>query len=242
MVYIQLYNSNLTDAIKNNERDLWYDSFNENKHCQQFIDGKDTGISATAYDGFRVDKSYAQRVIDEFGFKRTMWVLANTVRQKEYDGRWSKKVRDWSESIYKNKEIEPHDQRYILNTHTGIVDILANQIKNMYSSLNLYDHTYCDLEDKAFRDKVIILKPSSLNEEYWKPEFQICLATNGFGCDPTASGRAVYLKFLFDDENARFNRSDVLGVMKDEFLPDWAREKLSAIEISKENKGMDMGM
>ena len=43
---------------------------------------------------------------------------------------------------------------------------------------------------------------------------------------PSASGRKVFGKFLKDGENTNFNRSDFLGVINDECIPEWAAEKL----------------
>ncbi len=64
-------------------------------------------------------------------------------------------------------------------------------------------------------------------------------ACSGFGCSPTASGRAVYATCLGDGENARWDRSDFIGVLKDEFLPDWARTKLEELH-PPEQKGPSM--
>ena len=68
----------------------------------------------------------------------------------------------------------------------------------------------------------------------------IRLAEGGFGCSPTASGRAVYATCLGDGEQKRWNRADFIGVLKDEFLPDWAREKLNELQAQKQ-RGSAMG-
>ena len=61
-------------------------------------------------------------------------------------------------------------------------------------------------ESVDMEGKVIVLNHMSMKEEYWKPEYQLCLATGGFGCRPTASGRAVYATCLYDGDKARWNR------------------------------------
>ena len=84
----------------------------------------------------------------------------------------------------------------------------------------------------------------ALNEEYWSPENQLWLATGGFGCDPNASGRAVYATCLYDGEETRWNRHQIVGVLKDEFMPDWAREKLDELQNPQQSeiKGGDMSL
>ena len=48
--------------------------------------------------------------------------------------------------------------------------------------------------------------------------------------------------FLKDGEKAYYNRDDILGVLKEEFLPEWAAEKLDELENpAEESAGMTMG-
>ena len=70
---------------------------------------------------------------------------------------------------------------------------------------------------------------------YKSPDYQMFLASGGFGCSPTARGRRVYGQFIKDNEQTSFYRQDFLGVLKNEYLPDWAREKLA--EIQSESAG-----
>ena len=73
---------------------------------------------------------------------------------------------------------------------------------------------------------MLVLKPTILKDEYKTPDFQLFLAEGGFGCSPTARGRKIYGQFLKDGEETNYERQDFLGVLKDEYMPDWAREKL----------------
>lgn len=52
---------------------------------------------------------------------------------------------------------------------------------------------------------------------------------SGFGCSATAMGQAVFATCLGDGEKARWERPDFLGVMDEQYLPDWAREKLAEL-------------
>ncbi len=89
-------------------------------------------------------------------------------------------------------------------------------------------------EPQDYTNKLLILRDTSLKEEYRTPENQLFFATGGFGCSPTASGRKVFGHFLSDGEKSEFCRQDFIGIAADEHIPDWAREKLA--EMSEDNE------
>lgn len=87
------------------------------------------------------------------------------------------------------------------------------------------------------KEVIFILK--LLSERLFFP-VHIRLATGGFGCAPNAAGRAVYATCLGDGERTRWNRSDFIGILKEEHLPDWARESLE--QIRREDPAESAGM
>jgi len=93
---------------------------------------------------------------------------------------------------------------------------------NLYSAL----HCISDSGQVKWNGRVLIISPEYFKEEYRKPEYQIFLAYSGFGCNPQAAGRAVYGRHLYDGEECRINCPNFVGIMKNEYIPDWAREKL----------------
>ena len=80
--------------------------------------------------------------------------------------------------------------------------------------------------EEIYENRLLILKPSSLKEEYRYAEFQLFLARAGFGCDPSKLGTKVFGEFLCDGEKASFRRYDFLGIADENKLPDWAKQKL----------------
>lgn len=85
-------------------------------------------------------------------------------------------------------------------------------------------YTRADVVDLGeFEDvtgKVVVLSEKNLFKEYRKPEFQLWRATGGFGTKNFTMGRALFATCLVDGENARFDRYDFIGVLKDELLPE----------------------
>lgn len=60
--------------------------------------------------------------------------------------------------------------------------------------------------------------------------------TGGFGASANARGSAVFCKNLYDGKNTRFERMDVLGEVKPECMPDWAKEKAAAFSRTIQGK------
>ena len=112
--------------------------------------------------------------------------------------------------------------------------ILAKNVMREYAGLNLFNDSHCEEDFGDLEGKILVLSPRTLKEEYWSPENQLWLAAGGFGCQTNANGRAVYATCLFDGEETRWNRGDFIGIIKDEYLPEWAREKLEQMQQQTE--------
>ncbi len=72
--------------------------------------------------------------------------------------------------------------------------------------------------------KVIVIDPFVLKREFRTAPHQLKLCTGGFGASPNSRGSAVFCTDLFSGKTARFERSDVLGIIYVEQLPAWAKE------------------
>lgn len=73
------------------------------------------------------------------------------------------------------------------------------------------------------------MSPDTLRESCWSPRDQLWLANGGAGCSPTSLGQAVFAVCLSDGERTRWNRTDFTGVLDEQYLPDWALEKLNEL-------------
>ena len=85
-----------------------------------------------------------------------------------------------------------------------------------------------------FEGKVLVMRADTLKESCRCAENQLWYAYGGFGCSPTAFGQAVYAVCLADGEDVRWNRSDFVGVLDEQFLPNWAQEKLQELRTQQE--------
>lgn len=80
-----LYLGSVSEARRQNELALWRASHLENIACKQAIEE----AIRRGFDGMHLSHDCARGVIEDFGFKRVGWVLAATLQQKQYDGRFS---------------------------------------------------------------------------------------------------------------------------------------------------------
>lgn len=238
-----LYVWSLNEAIRNNERELWRENFKENCRCAMDIE---RAIS----DGYNLETycldDRADEIIEKYGFNRVNWVLANTIREKMDDGRFSDENKTWAKGFRIPKD--DVNWQFAVESHPGLTDIFVNQVRKAWQELGLFDCSHCISERDGeidYTGKVLVVDPSILKDEYKTPDDQLFFAQSGFGCSPNSRGRKVFGEFLKDGEKTHYMRSDFLGAIKDEHLPDWAREKLDAImeheSQEDETEGMTMG-
>ena len=83
--------------------------------------------------------------------------------------------------------------------------------------------------DADLRGKVVAVRAEILSPEYRACSHQLMLATGGFGCSPNVRGQSVFATNLYSGEENRWSRSDILGVVEENTLPDWAKEKLTKL-------------
>ena len=99
----------------------------------------------------------------------------------------------------------------------------------MNGKLKLLGRGECIADDNEYAGKLLIIKPTSLKEEFRQPYFQYFYATSGFGCYADKLGGKVFGKILADGEECYFYRSDFIGVADTEKLPQWAKKRLEAV-------------
>ena len=111
-------------------------------------------------------------------------------------------------------------------------------VRKLWYDLGLYDESHCYDESREALDytgKIVAINPRSLPDEEKTPDNQLYLASGGNGCRPLATGTTVFGMFLKNRKKESILRSEIIGVMKLELLPDWAKEKMAEIQSQDEN-------
>lgn len=230
----ELYIYSAADAKAYGELAQWRESHKENCKCARAIED----AISRGFDGSTLRLDCAKRIIDQFGFNRVNFVLANTLREKSYDGRFSLSNKHWSQGIYVPKE--ESNWAFAVSSHPAVLDGFISQARKAWQELGLYDKSHClDGEPADYTGKVLVVSPHWLKDSYKTPEFQLFYAESGFGCSPKASGRKVYGQFLYDGEKTHLNRGDFVGILDDKHLPQWAQAKLDEIRAPTQEPAME---
>lgn len=96
----------------------------------------------------------------------------------------------------------------------------------------------CSPDDPSenIEEKVVAIKPEVLRPECQHAANQLVYVVGGFGAHGNARGNAVFVKKLYTQEETRFERYDIQGVVKPECLPEWAKQNLEQIRRGREKK------
>lgn len=234
-----LYRKSYREAERYGEVARWHKSHQVNIACRKDIEA---AVSA-GFDGERLSDGCAQSVLQRHGFKRVQYVIANTIYGRHCANQINEETLQWSQRIF-----VPYDRKYssdfVVQSPLAALNLFAGQVHQAYQTLGLFGPEHCEENSRGldFTGKVLVLSPDTLRESCWSPKNQVWVGESGFGCSPTSMGRAVYATCLGDGEKARWDRTDFVGVLKEEFLPGWAGEKLEALRGPKQAEPSMGGM
>ena len=100
------------------------------------------------YDGNSLDSQAAAQVVEAFGLDRTLYVLANTVQQKDWDGRISPGNKEWAKTIpiHPNPDAWGADRNasFVVNSHPGLTNLFLSTVRQ----------EYCQKQEKSAKSSV----------------------------------------------------------------------------------------
>ena len=88
---------------------------------------------AEKFDGFILPRNTADAIVNEYGMECVEFVLANTIRHFDYDGRFSLNNKEWAKGIVAENEWQNND--LLLSTHPAVLDGFTNQARRYISVL-----------------------------------------------------------------------------------------------------------
>lgn len=104
-------------------------SLSANTACKEAIE---TAIGKH-YADYRLDSDAAVReVVREFGYDRTVFVLASSIRRMDTDGRISQKNKEWARTIPIPETDERQIYYMVTRSHPGLLDIFTSTARHEY--------------------------------------------------------------------------------------------------------------
>lgn len=126
---LPVYRENFDYARECREVETYRISLQANITCKEAIE---QAISQS-YDGRRLAEGTAAKVMNQFGAERVLYVLANTIQQKEWDGRFTYPNKEWAKtvSIPPNMDSLGMDRNYAIavSSHPGLIDLFVTQAR-----------------------------------------------------------------------------------------------------------------
>lgn len=130
--YPEVYMGTLEKAMQERNVDAYLDSRKLNIDCKNAIEQ----AIAEGFDGMRLNPDAAVGVVEKYGEERVAFVLANTLKQLSYDGRFSDGNKRWAEGIDIPENISRGmdlNRDYIVSSHpevlNGFIDMARNEIR-----------------------------------------------------------------------------------------------------------------
>ena len=104
-------------AREHGELEQYRASNNANLQCKESIEA----AVREHFDGMYLSHDAAKGVIETYGMERVALILANTVQLQDWDGRYSRRNKEWAKTI-PNENPETVRCGYVLNSHPAVLD------------------------------------------------------------------------------------------------------------------------
>ena len=237
-----VYPNSRAEARRLGQTQMHEDSFRLNVDCARAIEQAIRDYFDEAGESLAED--CARSVLEQFGFKRVNFVLANSLKQTGCPELIGKEIRQWDRGTYIPLDGK-YNRYYAVDAAVPLLEAFIGQVRDAYQALGLFGPEHCvgNRQEQDYKGKVLVMSLDTLREACWEPRNQLWYGEGGFGCSPHARGQAVFATCLGDGEKTRWNRSDFMGVLDEQFLPDWATEKLKELRGPKQEQdgGPTMG-
>ena len=207
-----LYPYSVQEAKKRNQLPMWRESFHANVACRNAIEE----TIRQNFDGMHLKKDCLEPVLAEYGYKRTEWVLATTLQELSWDGRFSRANKQWAARRYIPQD-ERHNAEITVRSHPAILDGFVDLYREAYQKLGLFGPEHCvgDRAEQDYIGKVLVLSPDTLKESCWSQENQLWYLIKHRGIARDVVAHFAKAGLLYEDaeyHNAVFVGTDVEGV------------------------------
>ena len=176
-----IYPHSAAYAKEHGELEQYRASNNANLRCKEAIEA----AVREHFDGMYLSHDAARGVIQTYGMDRVMLVLANTVQLQDWDGRYSRRNKEWAKTI-PNYNSDTVRRGYALNSHPAVLDGFIDLVREEH--LRRQPLTAQDIQAEAERILRELRAPDEPNSPHGthymariSPEFLNCAGSDA--CD-----------------------------------------------------------
>lgn len=185
-----LYPHSSSEAQRSGETQMHMDSFYENVKCARAIEQAVRDHFDEANEA--LTDGCAQAVLEQFGFKRVNFVLANSLQELQKSSckhLVSDETYQWG-----RKTFVPPDGKFnryfAADTAAGLLESFIRQTRDAYQALGMFGPEHCvSGDDLDYDGKVLVLSPGTLKESHWTPATSSGWAKAASALPPTPEGR-----------------------------------------------------
>lgn len=120
-VYLQSFKY----ADEHNEVQEFRESHKISELCKKELDE----AIRNNFDGMHLNADFENALIDKYGVERVAYIVATTINEHEYDGRYSRANKEWAKTIPMS-DSESERSSCCLNIHPAILDGFTDRIRN----------------------------------------------------------------------------------------------------------------
>ncbi len=119
--FLPIYPHDRQYALEHGELKQCRASFDENIACREAIEK----AIREGYDGMSLSGDAAKAVLAKYGAERVSYVLAATLQNKSWDGRFSRDNKAWAAAVQVH-DAEGDRLPYMVQSHPGVLNVFIN--------------------------------------------------------------------------------------------------------------------
>ena len=119
--YPDFYEHTLVYAMEHGEVDKYMDSRKLDRECKEAVEG----TIRQNFDGMHLKHDIVKPLAEQYGSDRIAFILANTIQQESWDGRFSRDNKAWAEEFYIPENIVHGmdvNRELIVSSHPAVLD------------------------------------------------------------------------------------------------------------------------
>lgn len=133
-----LYPHTAAYALEHGELEQYRASLQANIACKNVIEA----AIRQYFDGMHLNEVAVTEVMSAYGKERICYVIANTLQQKSWDGRFSPSNKEWAAQFEIAAAVRPdYDSRgaFVVDSHPAVLDGFTGLLRREYEKPSLYE-------------------------------------------------------------------------------------------------------